>query len=615
MKKLVLLASLLVAFAASAKNLTELNKYQRSSSGLSESVIANPLPVQMESMYVTDQSRWGQLIFDRGEVGGNYGSKEEIEELAALIESYHQYWLDGNNEELKQLLDENITRFRQGRAAYGITDVLKRMSQELRGERPEGFKSSMQFEIRDMQIRIHGDFSSALYRIAIHGGARWEYADLATIFQIFRKVEDRWKLIGHTESLRLDDSDMPPPVDNIPNRRAPFRFDFVYPVKDLKRAIDFYSPLLGPPIVVKATRASFRMQDSYFELEAKPIDERIIIVDGNANGYGLIEVDSLTNIASRLSETGSYKLHQRSCGNGQCMVTEDPSGNVLVWREREVKESFQAVRPTITFGSGESHKHQNLFSTMRAWMATDLESLINRLTDNAVWVDDALSVASGTKEIKQALQSRWQMFDRGTDGLDGDLIIKNARVQHVGGRHIVTFETTLDMRNDRKNSFVSFVTQVWVTIDDTLKLEQVFLARARTPEVKDVPVSGMDYTAYPVTDLGVAGRFYKIVLESEPYRDDNWFGFWSTTSVFGLVGEYPDVKSYSPIPHQSNGYADFNIRSADEVYEYLQSRGSAFPLVEGINDVPGIDLQPGYKQILAVDSEGNLINFSQYLEY
>ena len=248
-------------------------------------------------------------------------------------------------------------------------------------------------------------------------------------------------------------------------------------------------------------------------------------------------------------------------------------------------------------------------------MATDLESLINRLTDNAVWVDDALSVASGTKEIKQALQSRWQMFDRGTDGLDGDLIIKNARVQHVGGRHIVTFETTLDMRNDRKNSFVSFVTQVWVTIDDTLKLEQVFLARARTPEVKDVPVSGMDYTAYPVTDLGVAGRFYKIVLESEPYRDDNWFGFWSTTSVFGLVGEYPDVKSYSPIPHQSNGYADFNIRSVDEVYEYLQSRGSAFPLVEGINDVPGIDLQPGYKQILAVDSEGNLINFSQYLEY
>ncbi|SVD89352.1 uncharacterized protein METZ01_LOCUS442206, partial [marine metagenome] len=233
----------------------------------------------------------------------------------------------------------------------------------------------MQLEIRDVQIRIHGDFSSALYRIVIHGGARWEYTDLATIFQVFRKVEDRWKLIGHTESLRLDDSDIPPPVDNVPNRRAPFRFDFVYPVKDLKRAIDFYSPLLGPPTVVTATRASFRMQDSYFELEAEPIDERITIVDVNANGYGVIDVDSLTNIASRLSEIGSYNLHQRSCGKDQCMVTEDPSGNVLVWRENKVKKSLQAVRPTIVFGSGESHNRRNLFSTMTAWMATDLESL------------------------------------------------------------------------------------------------------------------------------------------------------------------------------------------------------------------------------------------------
>jgi len=37
--------------------------------------------------------------------------------------------------------------------------------------------------------------------------------------------------------------------------------------------------------------------------------------------------------------------------------------------------------------------------------------------------------------------------------------------------------------------------------------------------------------------------------------------------------------------------------------------------VEGINNQPGIDPQPGYRQILAVDSEGNLINFSEYLEY
>ena len=158
-----------------------------------------------------------------------------------------------------------------------------------------------------------------------------------------------------------------------------------------------------------------------------------------------------------------------------------------------------------------------------------------------------------------------------------------------------------------------FVTQVWANIDGALMLQQTFLARAR--ETKDVPVNGMDYTAYPVTDLGVAGRFYKMIFDSEPYRDKHWFGFWSTASVFGLVGDIIDVKSYSPIPHHGNGYADLSVRSTDEVYAYLRSRGATLPLIEGINDVPGIDSQPGYRQILAIDSEGNLINFSQYLEY
>ena len=616
MRVLAFALMFIVACAPPADDSTELNRYPEPSSGLSEHVTANPLPVQAESMYVTDRSRWGQLVFDRTDLEVSSGSTEEAEELAGLIKSYHRHWLDRNDAELAQLLDKNVTRFRQGRATYGIADVVAQLSEESRGERPEGYKSSMQLVIRNVRIRVHGDFASALYRVAINGGARWEYADLATIFQVFRKAGDQWKLLGHTESLRLDDPAAPAVADNVPTRRAPFRFDFVYPVKDLKRAIDFYTPLLGAPAAVTATRASFRMWDSYFELEAEPIDERITIEDGYANGYGIIDVDSLANIARRLSETGLTHLDLKSCGKDQCMVTEDPSGNVVVWREAQVNESSQRVRPTVSFASGarpSSPIGPNLFLTMTAWMATDHESVINRLTGDAVWVDDALNVAAGTAQIEQALQSRWQMLARGIDGVDGDLVIENVRVHSAGDRHFVTFETTLEMRNDRKSSFSALVTQVWMTIDDALRLEQTFLARAR--DVRDVPVRGMDYTAYPVTNLGVAGRFYKIVFESEPYRDNNWFGFWSTASVFGLVGEYPDVESYSPIPHRSNGYADLSIRSAEEVYAYLRNKGATFPLIAGINDVPGIGSQPGYKQILAVDSEGNLINFSQYLEY
>ena len=84
--------------------------------------------------------------------------------------------------------------------------------------------------------------------------------------------------------------------------------------------------------------------------------------------------------------------------------------------------------------------------------------------------------------------------------------------------------------------------------------------------------------------------------------------------MFGLVGPMSE-NSWKPIPHRSNGYADFSIRSAEEVYKYLKSKGASFPVVEAINDTSGIDEQPGYNQILAIDSEGNLVVFSDYLEY
>ena len=611
------LASLtLVACTPPADDSVELNRYPEPGSGLSERVTNNPLVVQTESMIVTDQSRWGQLIFDRGEIREASGSQVDVGRLADFIERYHRHWLDRNDGELMRLLDKDVTRFRQGRVAYGATDVRAQISQESRGERPEGHPTSMQLEIRNVRIRVYDAFASALYSVAIHGGARWEYADLATIQQLFRKVGDRWRLIGHAESLRLDDHNVPTVAEKLPNRRAPYRFDFVYPVEDLRRAIDFYTPLLGAPALLTSTRASFRLLESYFELEAEPIDPRITISEGLANGYAMIDVDSLADIARSLSETGESHIALTSCGKDQCMVTEDPSGNVIVWREVSVIETADAVRPTVSFANGarpDGLMGLQLFLTMAAWMATDQERLTSRLTDDAVWVDDALSAATGMAQVAQALQSRWQMLDRGSDGVDGDLVLSNVRTHDIGKRTLVTFESALKMRSNHKSSFSAFVTQVWLTDDAGPKLEQTYIARARGQ--RDSPVNSMDYTAYPVTNLGVSGRFYKIVLGSEPYRDNNWFGFWSTASVFGLVGDIPDINSYSPIPHHGNGYADLSIRSAEEVYAYLRSIGATFPLVEGINSVPGIDSQPGYRQILAVDSEGNLINFSQYLEY
>jgi hypothetical protein len=52
-----------------------------------------------------------------------------------------------------------------------------------------------------------------------------------------------------------------------------------------------------------------------------------------------------------------------------------------------------------------------------------------------------------------------------------------------------------------------------------------------------------------------------------------------------------------------------------DLREYLKSQSSTFAQIDGINDVADIDEQPGYLQIFATDSEGDLVNISEYLEY
>ncbi len=614
MKQLICVFGLLIPVMTVAGESAGTKKYENTNTGLSNPIISDPLPIQMESKYVTDRSLWGRLIFDRNKVSGNHQKLGDKEQIMNLIEAYHRHWLDGRNEELSKILDEQIVRFRNENISYGFTNTFRRIRNESRGERPSGYASSMQLEIGDMHIHSEKNFSTALYSVGIRGGARWEYSDLATIFQVFQKIDDALKIIGHIESFRLDNSKINKPPDSVPNRRTPFTFDFVYPVKDLQRAIEFYSPLLGPPEIVTTTSASFRLRDSYFELDSEPIDKRIKVINGRANGYGIINVNSLSLIEDKISDLLDINAKTKPCGNAACLIAEDSSGNIVVFREYKPTYSLQNNKPNIQ--SLNQFGHSPVFSktieAVNAWITNDYSSLIDMNAKKAVWIDDAFGVAQGSKQIKKALKSRWESFDMGASGINADLTTKNFQTRNIGDRHLVTLEMSIKMRTNPKRSFNAVLTQVWKSEGLDLKLEHTFIAQKRY--IKDTPVGSMDYTAYPVNDLGRAGRFYKNLFGSEPYRDDNWFGFWSTTSVFGLVGPM-SKNSWAPIPHSSNGYADLSIRSADEVYEYLRSAGSAFPIVEAINDTSGIDEQPGYNQILAIDSEGNLINFSEYLEY
>ncbi len=579
-----------------------------------------PLRVQTKSAYVTDRSRWGRLVFDPERVHAKVGTSKDVLALARLIGDYHRSWLSRDSAKIEELLDPAIVRVRNGRVGIGLPEVGAWIASESRGERPEGFAGSTELTVRDVRIRIEGHTATAFYRVDIQSGARWEFADLATISQAFVKKGGRWTLLHHVESSMLEDENAPLLPSDVPNRRTPFALDFAYPVKDLKRAIDFYTPFLGEPEMVTVERASFRLLDSRFELEAKPFDERITIMDGAGNGYGIINVPDLGAMGTLLTAAGASRVDAPTpCGPDLCIVAEDPSANIVVWREYVASLATSRVHPTLSLkGSDNGASPPELREVFEAWMKTDSDGVIRHLADDAQWIDDsmgghALGIAVGHRAIRDSLSARWTMLDRGPDGLEGDMQIREIQTRAFGRRRIVTFNADLRRRGAHPTLERAFVSQVWSDFEGENKIESSFITIRF--DVSDQPVSSMDYTAYPLHDLGRAGRFYKTVLGSEPYRDANWFGFWSTTGVFGMFEVESETTPFRPYPHRNNGYADLTIRSAKEALHLLQLRGAELPHVPGINSRAGIDPNPGYDQILAIDPEGNLINFSQYLEY
>jgi len=576
----------------------------------------NPLPVQLESKVVTDPSLWGRFfIFERSI---NYESSDfnNAQQIIGVMRRYHRFWLDRQTDRLADLLDKDVIRFRQGQGAFGKDAVLGIIAQESRGERPEGFQSSLQMIAYDGDIVVDGRYASATYRVQIRGGARWEFGDLATIWQTFKRFNDGWKIVSHVESWALGDGDVPFLPESVPDRVTPLQFDFLYPADNIDRAVAFYRPLLGRPVEKTDTHAAFKMGDAFFELTTEPFDDRIVLKNGQANGLALVNVNDLSVIADQLKAIGDESARQVACGAHECLVTEDTAGNLIAWRWLQPVVNAQRVSPDITMElstSGASGPQNEIRQALSAWLTFDWPTLTSVLTEDTLWIDDSAGLSTGADDIVTLATERWRAFDRGKDGVDADVKIGNVRIRNLGLQALATFELELSPRSGARQYQSYFVKQVWRPDGAGWTLEQSYIARKDVDQ--NVQVDSMDYTAYPATDQGVAGRYYKTLFGAEPYRDEAWFGFWSTSGVFGLAGPAEGPNPYVAMPHRSNGYANFSIASADEVLATLQQAGAALPQVDGINDQAGIDSQPGYRQILAVDSEGNLVNFSQYLDY
>ena len=229
------------------------------------------------------------------------------------------------------------------------------------------------------------------------------------------------------------------------------------------------------------------------------------------------------------------------------------------------------------------------------------------------WFDDSRSkvdgVAAGPAAIARVLKQGWETFDRSPAGLMADMEITAVADKRLGKWSVLCFHRTLAGTGSHPFRETAWVSQVFENEGETPRLAASYTVRANTT---NAAVTELDYTGYPVSSLRPAEKFYTEVLRlGKPYRDAAYRGYWSNNAVFGIYTARLK-RDGLPRPHKTNGYVSFWINSAAETHAYLKKNGAIFLKIPAINSRVGVDPQPGYTQILATDSGGNALLFTEY---
>jgi len=110
-----------------------------------------------------------------------------------------------------------------------------------------------------------------------------------------------------------------------------FRFDCVfYYVRDLDRAIDFYSTVFGFRLSERDAVARFQVDGVLLELVPSSNPE---LLTGRGNARLTLEVDDLDAAAGELRAKSVPVSDTRQVSNGRYVSITDPDGNeIIVWQ-------------------------------------------------------------------------------------------------------------------------------------------------------------------------------------------------------------------------------------------------------------------------------------------
>ena len=559
----------------------------------------------------------GKVIFDLAEEL-NYSelSDENQESLSEVIKQMWQSYLEMDQETYGGYLAKNVRKMsqRNRKLLDGAAAVLADLPTEWEAfERPDNLISE---EMTFRNITFYTDHKTkptvavVYYWVEIEGGVRWHYDDQGLILQVFEHDEGEWKLLHQIDGWSTDYD-----LDEEKCGAAPtFIFDYVYPVQDLERAIEFYTPLLGTPDSVTDTQACFGLRDPMFILDSSGLYGHSEIKDGLTNGYAILYVEDLTAEIERLSGNGVEFLDNtdtkpKKRNNDALALLKDSEGNVVVLLERNFAADTGDTAVTGFEAKGPYIKVAKQIA--EAWMQKDAAAVTGLHGEDGLWFDISTLLNRGLLEDTETIEKNlnkhyWKKFGYSDAGIVGEWNANDIKEVTLNDFTIVSYERTLTSTGNHPFKGKSYVTHIFNTSD-----EWAFTFINNATENQGL-VLELDYTGHPVTDLETAEKFYTEQMElGTPYTDKYWRGYWSNNTVYGIF-ESSKEEDGIPVEEQTNGYVSFLIRSADETYAYLQQQNVSFPVVSAINIKKGIDTQPGYKQVVATDCEGNLVIFTEY---
>jgi hypothetical protein len=556
------------------------------------------------------------VTFPPSAVVSSNGSSADTSALREVIQGAWERYLHVDGAGLRTYLADDCIRMSgrwgAGTVQRGADAIVAQLGSEAQAsERPTGVMAQ-EHAISNAELWFDqsGTAATAVYHDAERSGYRWCDSNDGVVLQAFTKRAGRWRVAHWTDSFHTTLG-----TDELGDET--FKFDFSYPATDLNRAVDFYTPILGPPESLVGERAVFLLPRGWrFVVDATKLHGIARVSSGLPNGWATIYVEDVEAQRDRLKSQGVQFLagSQELLHDGPDLYAvglDEPDLDPFVLMQRNY--STNGPSPSTPRGfKGHDASVARAGEIAKAWVSEDAAAIDALYGSSGRLFDDTRiktrEFETGA-EVSRALSDvYWPRYDRSADGLSVDLVARGAVSRRFGERTIVSYLQDLTGIGEHPFHETALVSHMLGADDRPLVSFTV-----TSDSSKGTKVLGPDYIGYPTSGLKTTERFYQDTMGfGVPYTDAAYRGWWSDNGcVYGTFSAHPS-RDHLPRPNLPSAYNSFWVRSAKDTYSYLKHRGSSFPRIPAINGHRGITRYHGYTEVVATDSEGNLVIFTEY---